>query len=911
MPVSRSRYAAVLLPFALVVAALTLVAVLSVSIMSTLRAYVGGESHWSKGQKAAVAALQRYLVTGDELDYRQFQADLAVPLADMRARREMDRAQPDYPLVYQAMLAGHNADEDIRGMYWLYRNFKDVYLMKRAIRFWQESDAPLLRLQQLGLQAHGEQKAAPQQVMLALRDTDRHLTLLAEGFAGAVNEAARQVRLALLAVLALFAASLLAVSHWYLRRSFARGDRLQAQLRQSEERLRLGFAGSNAGLWDWDVERGEVYYSRWLCQLLGHPDSEFRTEPDRFPGTLHEADRQQMRQAIRAHIVQGVPFDVEFRVQDSAGNWLWCRANGEAVRDARGRAVRMAGSIIDITDRKRAEAQAFAEKELAEVTLASIADAVIATDQAGNVSYCNRNAERMLGQPLAQLAGQPLELVCRLVGEDGAAAAPDAALYLQGAQGGLMPVDRSAAPIHAPDGQVIGQVVVLHDASEARRHAAQLSYQATHDELTDILNRREFERRLRELLASQSGMPGSEHALLYLDLDRFKIINDTSGHAAGDELIRQVSQLLQATLRERDIVGRLGGDEFGIVLAHCSHDDALRVADKVRQAVVELHFHWGVRSYRIGVSIGVVLVDGSTTSLKEVMKAADAACYMAKEKGRNRIHLFSEHDAELSVRHTEMECVSRIRSALEHDRFVLHLQTIAPLRAGAQRHAEVLLRMLDEQGALQPPMSFIPAAERYDLMPLLDRWVIRHAFQALAQQPPGTVWAINLSGASVCDESLLDYVLAQQRASGIALESVCFEVTETVAVANLAQASALIQELQASGCRFALDDFGAGMSSFAYLKHLPVDYVKIDGSFIRGILHSPTDRAMVESINQIAHVMGKQTIAECVEEEAVLALLRELGIDFAQGYGIGRPQPLSSWQAANKAANARQIDALS
>jgi diguanylate cyclase (GGDEF)-like protein len=385
---------------------------------------------------------------------------------------------------------------------------------------------------------------------------------------------------------------------------------------------------------------------------------------------------------------------------------------------------------------------------------------------------------------------------------------------------------------------------------------------------------------------------------LYLDLDRFKIINDTSGHAAGDELIKQVSQLLQATLRERDIVGRLGGDEFGIMLTQCSHEDALRVAEKVRKAVVELHFAWGVRSYRIGVSIGLVLLDSRSSSLKEVMKAADAACYMAKEKGRNRIHLYSDDDAELSVRQTEMEAVSRIRAALENDRFCLHLQTIAPLRGG-RAHAEVLVRMLDEQGGLVPPMAFIPAAERYDLMPLLDRWVIRNAFEALAQQPPGTSWAINLSGASVCDEGLLEFVLEQQRITGVALEDVCFEITETVAVANLAQAATLIQDLQAQGARFALDDFGAGMSSFAYLKHLPVDYVKIDGSFIKGILHSPTERAMVESINQIAHVMGKQTIAEFVEDDAVLACLRAMGVDFAQGYGVGRPQPLQVAQPAD------------
>lgn len=771
----EERYATVVLPFVLAVAALTLVAVFSLSIAATLRAYVGGESHWSKGQKAAIASLQRYLVTADEQDYAQFQSELAVPLSDMRARREMDQEQMDWEVVREGFLGGRNAEEDVRGMVWLYRNFKDIYLMARAITYWEHSDEHLLRLRELGERVHGMPPVARRApvVLLEIQEIDRRLTPLAIGFAAAINDAARQVSTALLAVLLLAAAVLAWSGNSYLRRSFARRERLLQQLRQSE-------------------------------------------------------------------------------------------------------------------------AEAFAEKELVQVTLGSIADAVITTDREQRVSYSNRNAEQMLGMPGADMLGRPLDQVCRLEGEGGA-------LHLLAADGTLLPVDRSVAPIHAPDGAAIGQVIVLHDASEARRHAAQLSYQATHDELTDILNRREFERRLRELLAALRQGSGGEHAVLYLDLDRFKIINDTSGHAAGDELIKQVSQLLQATLRERDIVGRLGGDEFGIMLTQCSHEDALRVAEKVRKAVVDLHFAWGVRSYRIGVSIGLVLLDSRSSSLKEVMKAADAACYMAKEKGRNRIHLYSDDDAELSVRQTEMEAVSRIRAALENDRFCLHLQTIAPLRGG-RAHAEVLVRMLDEQGGLVPPMAFIPAAERYDLMPLLDRWVIRHAFEALAQQAAGTSWAINLSGASVCDEGLLEFVLEQQRRTGVALEDVCFEITETVAVANLAQAATLIQDLQAQGARFALDDFGAGMSSFAYLKHLPVDYVKIDGSFIKGILHSPTERAMVESINQIAHVMGKQTIAEFVEDDAVLACLRAMGVDFAQGYGVGRPEPLQAARQADKEA---------
>lgn len=425
----------------------------------------------------------------------------------------------------------------------------------------------------------------------------------------------------------------------------------------------------------------------------------------------------------------------------------------------------------------------------------------------------------------------------------------------------------------------------------------EMSYQASHDELTGLINRREFERCTQTALDGLKIEPGM-HAILYLDLDQFKIINDTCGHHAGDALLLQLGGLLKAKLRQNDILARLGGDEFGVLLRNCPAEPALRVADIIRQTVAEFRFVWKENIFSVGVSVGLLSFSDDQLTLNEMLSIVDGACYLAKEKGRNRIHVYHADDGELSERKGQMNWVAKISKALEENRMLLYRQTILPLQDSEQKveHFEILLRMQDEDGKLLSPMAFLPAAERYNLMSTVDFWVIKHAFQYYKEfcTRDDIVYtcSINLSGATVGDERLITYIHEQFAAFDISPTGICFEITETAAIANLNSATNLMQHLKQIGCRFALDDFGSGMSSFGYLKTLPVDYIKIDGSFVKDMLHDRIDHAMVVAINNIGHVMGIQTIAEFVEDDAIKDELKKLNVNFAQGYGIDRPEPI-------------------
>ncbi len=573
-----------------------------------------------------------------------------------------------------------------------------------------------------------------------------------------------------------------------------------------------------------------------------------------------------------------------------------------------------ASRIMHELERKRVADSLYEQKELAEVTLHSIGDAVITTDSAGRIEYLNPIAELLTGWRNDEAHGRALPEVFVIMNENTRLRALDPVArclregqivalanhtVLINRQGREIAIEDSAAPIRERDGRIIGVVMVFHDVSQSRAMAQKLTWQATHDTLTGLINRREFEKRLSQALADAK-TEHHQHVLLYLDLDQFKIVNDTCGHVAGDELLKQLATLLQTRLREGDVLARLGGDELGVLLSYCPEDQARRVADTLRLTVKEFRFNWEGKSFDIGVSIGMVVIDTECLSVGELLSAADMACYAAKDSGRNRTHVYRREDMELAQRHGEMQWVNRLTRAIEQDRLLLYRQRILSIAdpSGNEEHYEILIRLRGENDEIIPPGAFIPAAERYGLMPAVDRWVIRTLFAALATQAERAgfenndcSYAVNLSGTSLNDEMLQDYVREQLLLYAIAPRRIWFEITETAAIANLPRASRFIKEMKTLGCRFSLDDFGSGVSSFAYLKNLAVDNLKIDGSFVKDIVDDPIDYAMVQSINQIGHVMGLRTTAEFVENDAILSRLHEIGVDYAQGYGIHRPEP--------------------
>ncbi|MET1083535.1 MAG: EAL domain-containing protein [Burkholderiales bacterium] len=549
------------------------------------------------------------------------------------------------------------------------------------------------------------------------------------------------------------------------------------------------------------------------------------------------------------------------------------------------------------------------EKELFRVTLASIGDAVITTDAVRRVTYLNKVAEDLTGWPEAEARGLRFAEVFRIVHEETRKPAEDAVVEGLRAKEAVGPLDQtvlicrdgreisidtSVAPILDSSDITIGAVLVFRDVTAQRKLAQQLSHQATHDTLTKLVNRGEFERRLTHLLASAS--PYAPHALLYLDLDQFKVVNDTCGHAGGDDLLRQISALLRTELRARDTLARLGGDEFGVLLEHCALPEAKRIANNLRELVHGFRFGWQDKSFHIGVSIGLVPLIQAGETPSGVVSAADSSCYAAKEKGRTRVHVYQADDSMLAQRHGEMRWMPRIQQALADERFRLYYQPIVPIAPSMlkEQRGEILLRMLDEEGHIVPPGAFLPAAERYGLMLAIDRWVVGKTLEALSASTPregDVMFSINVSAQSLGAADFLDFVIEQIEQTGVSPRTLCFEITETSAVSELAHVLHFIEILKARGCRFALDDFGTGVSSFSYLKTLPVDYLKIDGGFIRNLVTDEIDRAMVEAVHRIGHIMGLRTIAEWVQSEAILETLREIGVDYGQGYASGEPRP--------------------
>lgn len=675
-----------------------------------------------------------------------------------------------------------------------------------------------------------------------------------------------------------------------------------------EERNDLALYSANDGLWDYDFVTGATYFSpRWQV-MFGFNDDEHKP-PSNWRELVHPDDLDQVQSELRLYLTGASDFfESTHRMRHRSGAWRWVISRAAASRDANGRVRRLVGVELDITERKRYEDALFREKESAQITLQSIGDGVITTDARGRVDYLNPVAEQLTGWPVEDAYGRSIDEIFRSFHEETCEPLENPlAVSIRRAHtiksvrptllirrdGNELYIETSASPIRNEAGAIAGGVLVFHDVSESRELNRKLSYHASHDILTGLVNRREFETRVERALRSAKAREAS-YALLHFDLDQFKIINDNCGHNAGDALLGQVAGLLKSKIRWRDTVSRLGGDEFGILLESCSHDEAMRTAETLCEAIRNYKFVWEDRPFRLGASIGVVPVAAESENVANLLSAADSACAAAKEAGRNRIYSFQENDIDLMRRRREMQWAARINSALEDGRFEIHRQFIQSLQHETRGlHYEFLLRMRDEQGKIVAPDQFISAAERFGITPHIDRWVIENAFRWLVSEADERerlgMCSINLSGQSLGDDKFLPFVIDQFHRSGIDASRVCFEITETAAIASFSQANRFIHSLKQLGCRFALDDFGTGLSSFGYLKHFPVDFLKIDGSFVKEILHDPIDREMVRSINEIGHLTGKQTIAEFAENQDIIDMLRGLGVDYAQGYGIGAP----------------------
>lgn len=605
------------------------------------------------------------------------------------------------------------------------------------------------------------------------------------------------------------------------------------------------------------------------------------------------------------------PIDVQLVGGDEIGLWAELHSSRAMYR---GEHV-LLSVARDITHRKSLEASLGRSKLQARVTLESIGEGVITTDRNGTIDYMNEAAEQLIGATRSVGIGKRLLDLIGLVDEIDRTSLGDPvqkclaerrrvnlgrrALLLSKQAEKEFSTELTASPIRGPEGQVAGCVVIFHDVSELRGLAREMSYQASHDALTGLVNRAEFERRLDAALKSARG-EGVGHVVAYLDLDRFKFVNDSSGHIAGDNLLREIAALLKQRVRDSDTVARVGGDEFAMLLAGCPLDKARQIADDVCQSVADYHFTWQDRRFDVGVSIGLVEVGQESGSAESVLSAADSACYVAKQQGRGRIHVYSARDEIRARERGEIQWLQRLQRALKENQFELYSQPIIAVGGHGKRGpaAEVLLRLRDESGTSILPAMFLGSAERYQLMSHIDRWVVQAALTAIAAGAPhlpnGRTCSINLSAQTLGDEDFLEFVVGVLDHTGVPPEKICFEVPESAVVAQLDQAQRFIDVLHGIGCRFALDDFGSGIGSFANLKHLAVDYLKIDGMYTRDIAVDSINREMVAAMIKLARTLDFQVVAEQVEDQSSFDELRALGVDFVQGYIIERPRPLQS-----------------
>lgn len=790
-------------PFLVVILVLVILAIASIDIMSSLRAYIGAESVWSKDEKDATFFLHLYAESGDEVLYQRHVESMNGLRHLRRARDILDRPQADMRTAQNELVMGGFARSDVVSAAWVYRIFRRVSYLRDAMDLWKSTDIDMEELDQVAGRLHRQYSsrsgARPGLVELQSRifEINEKVAPLARGFSSVLSTTFRKVALLLLIVdlSAAFVLTLLTV--WHVRRLVVQRRLIEEALRRSEARAKatLGSIGEAviATNLTGEIEfinpaAERVLYTNESCLGLKFFDAfSLRYEQSREPETLlaNLASDGLLRGPEDDHFVEMI-------------------------------LVSRSGVEVDVR-----------------VTVSHI-------------------------------TGSPF--------------------YLNNVRG-------------SNDGSH-GYVIVLRNMTREKEYLRNLAWQASHDSLTGLVNRLEFELQLAAALSSAEPNGLACDVLLLFDLDRFKIVNDTCGHAAGDAMLRAVSTHLTAIFRDGDTFGRLGGDEFGALLRNYGRNQATTLANDLLNAANTFRFEWEAQQFQTSLSIGLMVLDDASVTAEAAMRLTDIACFVAKERGRDRIQEADLDDRELAMHAHEASWARRLKHALENDLFSLYAQPIHRLKRDAKasrlHKVELLLRMIDTRGGPDiTPEKFIPAAERYGLMTTIDRWVVRTALRALAQTPVKQYdeYAINLSGASVGDSRFLHYIVEQLRETGVAAHLICFEITETAAISNLLSAVHFMNELSILGCHFALDDFGAGMSSFGYLKHLPVEYLKIDGSFVKNLPQDPVSRDMVIAINDIGHSLGCQTIAEYVENEQIVELLKGYGVDFAQGYFIGRPAP--------------------
>ncbi|MDF1764335.1 MAG: PAS domain-containing protein, partial [Oleibacter sp.] len=655
----------------------------------------------------------------------------------------------------------------------------------------------------------------------------------------------------------------------------------QKAIEETNARISLATDTGGIGIWEYHLTGGSLFWDEWMYKLYGLAPTDEAQAYELWTKHLHPDDKEKAEQAINDAILGIAPFDIEFRIIWNDGSIHHISAAARLIQDSQGNALKLIGVNWDVTDLCELTEQLAEQHELLHVTLESIGDAVITTDALGNTKWLNPMAERMTGWTLAEAVGRPLSQVFRIVNEDTRlqAESPVENCIKQGKIVGLASntvlisrsgdeygIEDSAAPIRNSQGEMLGVVLVFHDVTEQRRLSGEVNYQATHDALTGLVNRAEFENRLRRVL-HQAHENKTQHALMYIDLDQFKIVNDTCGHSVGDQLLQQVTQILRETVRTRDTLARLGGDEFGVILEHCSTAQAQRVAQKICDKMENFRFLHQTHRFRIGTSIGLVDIDNRWPTVAGLMQAADTSCYAAKDAGRNRVHTWFDSDKAMRLRQGEMQWTTRIERALDENRFELYVQLLTDLKNNTSGiHAEVLVRMRDIDGTIILPGAFLPAAERYHLATRLDRWVLRNTIDWLISRTeadaPINMLCINLSGQSVGDRSFhLQATQMLNDAGNNICRKICLEITETSTITNLADASLFIEQVGNLGVRVALDDFGAGASSFGYLKNLAVDILKIDGQFIQDLVDDPLDDAAVRCFVDVARLIGLKTVA--------------------------------------------------